>query len=140
VPYKTRLTGRLMLLRERVFERSGLPVRVKKTRLAKNEGFGVSAPDPSPVSASNWPCTLKTTRPEAPAMSASVKVCGLKSDIAPGAESAENGHCSPNNEAAIRAASVIQVTTTRWLSTDPISFPDCSKSLTQHALEAKLVH
>src|SRR6202041_2908632 len=35
VPYKTRLTGRLMFLRESVFERTGLPVRVKKTRLAK---------------------------------------------------------------------------------------------------------
>jgi hypothetical protein len=48
VPYKTRLTGRLISERESVFERSGLPVRVKKTRLAKNEGFGASTPDPSP--------------------------------------------------------------------------------------------
>jgi hypothetical protein len=53
VPYKTRLTGRLMFLRESVFERTGLPVRVKKTRLTKNEGFGAHTPDPSPFCASH---------------------------------------------------------------------------------------
>ena len=58
VPYKTRLTGRLISLRECVFERSGIPVRVKKTRLAKNEGFGVNAPDPSPVVAMIYPNIL----------------------------------------------------------------------------------
>jgi hypothetical protein len=35
-----------MFLRESVFERSGFPVRVKKTRLAKNEGFGVTRRTP----------------------------------------------------------------------------------------------
>jgi hypothetical protein len=49
VPYKTRLTGWLISLRESVFERSGLPVRVKKTRLTENEGFGEHTPDPSPI-------------------------------------------------------------------------------------------
>jgi len=34
VPYKTRLTGWLILY-ESVFERSGIPVRVKKTYLTK---------------------------------------------------------------------------------------------------------
>jgi hypothetical protein len=38
-----------MLLRESVFERSGFPVRVKKTRLTENEGFGATTPDPSPI-------------------------------------------------------------------------------------------
>jgi hypothetical protein len=42
VPYKTRLTGRLMFLRECVFERSGIPVRVKKTRVTENEGSGAT--------------------------------------------------------------------------------------------------
>jgi hypothetical protein len=35
-----------MLLRESVFERSGFPVRVKKTHLTKNEGFGVTRRTP----------------------------------------------------------------------------------------------
>jgi hypothetical protein len=46
VPYKTRLTGWLIFLRESVFERSGLPVRVKKTRLTENEGFGATRRTP----------------------------------------------------------------------------------------------
>jgi hypothetical protein len=67
VPYKTRLTGRLMLLRESVFERTGLPVRVKKTRLTKNEGFGASTPDPSP---------FYHTRSDAIFVSNAVSACG----------------------------------------------------------------
>jgi hypothetical protein len=55
VPYKTRLTGWLISLRESVFERS-----VKKMRLNKNEGFGVNTPDPSPhrICAGNFSLSL----------------------------------------------------------------------------------
>jgi hypothetical protein len=36
-------------LRRGVFWRNGVPFRVKKAHLAKNEGFGANTPGPSPI-------------------------------------------------------------------------------------------
>jgi hypothetical protein len=44
VPYKTRLTGRLISCSEVKFRFAS-----RKTHPAKNEGFGANTPDPSPI-------------------------------------------------------------------------------------------
>jgi hypothetical protein len=37
------------ILRRGVFWRNGVPFRVRKAHLAKNEGFGANTPGPSPI-------------------------------------------------------------------------------------------